>query len=64
MSVRELIDKVYARLELVESQLMSYYRGSEGGLYAILDSFNQVYDMLATLRRRAEEECSCKRGEA
>lgn len=61
MSVRELIDRVYTRLEFIESQLISSYRGSEGGLYAILDGLNQVYDMLAMLRKRAEEECPGKR---
>ncbi|MCX8196354.1 MAG: hypothetical protein N3F67_04685 [Acidilobaceae archaeon] len=63
MNVRELIDVIYARLELMEGQIISSYRGSEGGLYSILDSLNQVYDALALLRKKAEEECSGKRGE-
>lgn len=52
-----MVDTIYRRLEALERAIGSYYKGSEGGLYVILDEINQIYDLLAALRKKMREEC-------
>lgn len=58
--VRDLIDMIYVRLELLEGMVIAAYRGEERGLHPIMDMFNQVYELLSELKRESDVECACE----
>jgi len=58
MRVEELVDRLYAKMELLESRISVVVRGDERSAAAILDVLNQIYDLLAELRRAARARCT------
>ncbi|MDM7275170.1 MAG: hypothetical protein P3X22_003475 [Thermoprotei archaeon] len=58
--VRDLIDMIYVRLELLEGMIAASYRGEERGLHPIMDMFNQVYELLSELKKESDIECKCE----
>jgi len=52
----ELIDGIYARLELLEKAIARAQCSSEGWRYNALDLVEQVYDLLSTLRAKLKGE--------
>ncbi len=58
--VRDLIDMIYVRLELLEGMVAASYRGEERGLHSIMDMFNQVYELLSELKKESDVECKCE----
>lgn len=57
MESLDVLDTIYRRLEALEKTIGLHYKGSEGGLYKIVDEINQIYDLLTILRKKIREEC-------
>ncbi|MEM0340187.1 MAG: hypothetical protein QXN05_01405 [Acidilobaceae archaeon] len=53
---RDLLDSVYGRLEILESQLRTRI-SEEKGLPVILETLNKIYDELALLKREIDKLC-------
>lgn len=53
---RDLLDSVYARMELLESQLRVRLT-EEKGLPVILETLDRIYDELARLKKEIDGLC-------
>ncbi len=56
-SLEDLIDRIYVKIELLESRITLITRGEDRIVMQVLDLLNQVYDLLAELRRSVKSRC-------
>ncbi len=56
--MEDLIDRIYVKIELLESRINLVVKGDDRIVIQILDLLNQVYDLLAELRRSVRSRCA------
>jgi hypothetical protein len=56
-SLEDLIDRIYVKMELLEGRVSLIARGDDKVVVQILDLLNQIYDLLAELRRGVRSRC-------
>jgi hypothetical protein len=56
-SLEDLIDRIYVKMELLEGKVSLIARGDDKVVVQILDLLNQIYDLLAELRRGVRSRC-------
>jgi len=57
-NLEDLIDRIYVKIELLESRINLVVKGDDRIVIQILDLLNQVYDLLAELRRSVRSRCA------
>jgi chaperonin cofactor prefoldin len=57
-SLEDLIDRIYVKVELLESRISLMARGEDRVVIQVLDLLNQIYDLLAELRRSVRSRCT------
>ncbi|MCC6044054.1 MAG: hypothetical protein LM584_02065 [Desulfurococcaceae archaeon] len=55
--LEELIDRIYVKMELLEGRVSLIAKGDDKVVIQVLDILNQVYDLLAELRRGVRSRC-------
>lgn len=55
--LEELIDRIYVMMELLEGRVSLIAKGDDKVVIQVLDILNQVYDLLAELRRGVRSRC-------
>jgi hypothetical protein len=55
--LEDLIDRIYVKMELLEGRVSLIARGDDKVVVQILDLLNQIYDLLAELRRGVRSRC-------
>ncbi len=55
--LEELIDRIYVKMELLEGRVSLIAKGDDKVVTQVLDILNQVYDLLAELRRGVRSRC-------
>jgi hypothetical protein len=55
--LEELIDRIYVKIELLEGRVSLIAKGDDKVVIQVLDILNQVYDLLAELRRGVRSRC-------
>ena len=55
--LEELIDRIYVKMELLEGRVSLIAKGDDKVVIQVLDILNQVYDLLAELRRGVRRRC-------
>jgi hypothetical protein len=55
--LEELIDRIYVKMELLEGRVSLIAKDDDKVVIQVLDILNQVYDLLAELRRGVRSRC-------